>query len=68
MCLIGISDSSYHIDTNSVCGEIVFLGNKKIKDVSPLYWKSRVITIIAHLQGLQKQKSWQKLLMTPQVL
>ena len=43
LCVIGISDASYHQDENAVSGEMILLGNKKTVAASPLYWKSGVI-------------------------
>ena len=43
LCVIGISDVSYHQDDNAVSGELILLGNKKTVAASPLYWKSGVI-------------------------
>ena len=43
LCVVGISDASYHYDENSVSGEIILLSSKKTAVASPLYWKSGVI-------------------------
>jgi len=43
LCVVGISDTSYHQDENSVSGEMILLSNKKTVGASPLYWKSGVI-------------------------
>jgi len=44
LCVVGISDASYHQDENAVSGEMILLGNKKTVAASPLYWKSGVIS------------------------
>ena len=36
-------DTSYHHNDNSVSGEMIMLGNKKIEAVSPFFWKSGII-------------------------
>ena len=43
LCVIGISDASYHQDENAVSGEMTLLGNKKTVAASPMDWKSGVI-------------------------
>ena len=43
LCVIGISNASYHQDDNAVSGETILLGNKETVAVSPLYCKSGVI-------------------------
>ena len=43
LCLIGITDASYHQDQNAISGEIILIGNMKTKAVAPIYWKSGVI-------------------------
>merc|ERR1712105_61467 len=39
LCVIGISDASYHQDENAVSGEMILLGNTKTVAASLLYWK-----------------------------
>ena len=43
LCVIGVSDASYHYDDRSVAGEIIMLGSKKTENAAPLYWRSGVI-------------------------
>ena len=43
LCVIGISDASYHQDENAVSGEMILLGNTKMVAASPMFWKSGVI-------------------------
>ena len=38
--LLSVTDASYYITENAVAGEMIMLGNKKTKAVSPIYWKS----------------------------
>ena len=38
-----VCDAFYHLDDNSVTGEMIMLGNKKMEGVSTIYWKSEVI-------------------------
>ena len=37
LCVIGISDASYHQEVKAVSGEMILLGNKKTVAASPLY-------------------------------
>ena len=43
MCVIGISDASYHQENPTVAGTIIMLGNIKTKKAAPIYWKSRIV-------------------------
>ena len=43
LCVIGISDASYHQRDHSVTGEMILLGSKTTKMATPMYWKSGVI-------------------------
>ena len=43
LCVIGISDASYHQEENAVSGKMILMGNKETVAASPLYWKSGVI-------------------------
>ena len=43
MCVIGVSDTSYHQEKWSVAGEMIMMGNKVNIKVSAIYCKSRVI-------------------------
>ena len=43
LCVIRISDTSYHHDENALSGEMILLGSKNTMAASPLYWKSGVI-------------------------
>jgi len=43
LCVLGISDASYHQDENAVSGEMILLGNTKTVAASPMFWKSGVI-------------------------
>ena len=41
--VIGVSNTKYYHEELSVSGQIIIIGNKKNKMVSPVYWKSGVI-------------------------
>ena len=43
LCVIGVSDASYHQGDHSVAGEMLLLGSKTTKMATPMYWKSGVI-------------------------
>merc|ERR1711962_855828 len=43
MCVIGISDASYHQENPTVAGTIIMLGNVKTKKAAPVYWKSGIV-------------------------
>ena len=43
LCVIAVSDASYHQGEHSVAGEIIILGSKTTKMATPMYWKSGVI-------------------------
>merc|ERR1712089_51621 len=43
MCVIGISDASYHQENPTVAGTIIILGNIKTKKAAPIYWKSGIV-------------------------
>ena len=43
LCIIGVSDASYHSDDRSVAGEMIMLGNKQTGRAAPMYWRSGVI-------------------------
>ena len=43
LCVMGVSDASYHNDDRSVAGEMIMLGNKKTGRAAPMYWRSGVI-------------------------
>ena len=43
LCVIGVSDASYHQGDHSVAGEIILLGSKTTKMATPMYCKSGVI-------------------------
>ena len=43
MCVIGISDASYHQENPTVAGTIIMLGNVKTKKAAPIYWKSGIV-------------------------
>ena len=38
LCVLGVCDASYHNNEKSVPGEMIILGSKKNKMVSPIYW------------------------------
>ena len=40
MCVIGISDASYHQENPTIAGAMIMIGNVKNKRVLPVYWKS----------------------------
>ena len=43
MCVIGISDASYHQENPTIAGTMIMLGNVKTKKAAPVYWKSGVV-------------------------
>merc|ERR1712030_150068 len=43
LCLLSVTDASYHVTENAVAREIIMIGNKKTKNVSPIYWKSGIV-------------------------
>ena len=40
LCVMGVSDASYHHDDRSVAGEMIMLGNKRTGRAAPMYWRS----------------------------
>ena len=43
LCVMGVSDASYHHDDRSVAGEMIVLGNIRSGKATPIYWRSGVI-------------------------
>ena len=43
LCVMGVSDASYHHDDKSVAGEMIMLGNRRTGRAAPMYWRSGVI-------------------------
>merc|ERR1711867_374287 len=43
LCVMGVSDASYHHDDRSVDGEMIMLGNQRTGRAAPMYWRSGVI-------------------------
>ena len=43
LCVLGISDASYHCSDRSVAGEMILLGNLGSDEAVPIYWRSGVI-------------------------
>ena len=43
LCVIGISDASYHHDDKSMARELIIIGNQKTGKAAPLYWRLGVI-------------------------
>ena len=43
-----VGDASYKCDSPSIGGNLVMLGNKTTRKVSPLYWKSKQIQKVCH--------------------
>ena len=43
MCVIGISDASYHQENPTIAGAMIMIGNVKNKRTVPVYWKSGVV-------------------------
>merc|ERR1712074_160484 len=41
--LLSATYASYFITENAVAGEVIMLGHKKTKAVSPIYWKSGIV-------------------------
>ena len=48
MQLVGIGDASYKTDDKAVGGVLLFLVDKAMTRMSPLYWKSKQIMKVAH--------------------
>ena len=40
MCVIGISDASYHQENPTIAGAMIMIGNVKNKRTALVYWKS----------------------------
>ena len=49
MCVIGISDASYHQKNPTIAGAMIMIGNVKNKRTAPVYWKSRVVNRVCSL-------------------
>ena len=47
--MIGIGDASYKYDEKSVCGFLLFLVNKEMTRMFPMYWKAKQIEKVTHL-------------------
>ena len=43
LCVMGVSDASYHNDERSVAGEMIMLGDRISRNAAPIYWRSGVI-------------------------
>merc|ERR1712082_526205 len=43
MCVIGISDASYHQENPTIAGAMIMIGNMRNKRTAPVYWKSGVV-------------------------
>ena len=43
LCVMGVSDASYHHDDRSVAGEMIMLGDRRTGRAAPIYWRSGVI-------------------------
>ena len=43
LCVMGVSDASYHHDDRSVAGEMIVLGYMRSRKAAPIYWRSGVI-------------------------
>ena len=43
LCIMGVSDASYHCDDRSIAGEMIVLGNTQTGKTAPMYWRSGVI-------------------------
>ena len=43
LCVMGVSDASYHHDDRSVAGELIMLGNQKTGRAAPISWRLGVI-------------------------
>ena len=43
ICVIVVSDASYHQEELLVAGERIMMGNKEKRNVSLIFWKSGVI-------------------------
>ena len=37
LCVMGVSDASYHHDDRSVAGEMIMLGNERAERAAPVY-------------------------------
>ena len=49
MCVIGISDASYHQENLTIAGAMIMIGNIKNKRAVPVYWKSGVVNRVCTL-------------------
>ena len=63
MCVIGISDASYHQENPTIAGAMIMIGNMKNKRTAPVYWKSGVVNRVctspkASKTYWQEQKSF----------
>ena len=43
LCVMGVSDASYHQQEKSTAGEIIMLGSTRTPAAVPLYWRSGVV-------------------------
>ena len=43
MCVIGISNASYHQENPTIVGAMIIIGNVKNKRTVPVYWKSGIV-------------------------
>ena len=39
LCVMGVSDASYHQDDRSVAGEMIMLGNQRTGKAAQMYWR-----------------------------
>merc|ERR1712237_157930 len=43
ICVIGISDASFHQESPTIAGAMIMIGNVKNKKTAPVYWKSGIV-------------------------
>ena len=56
MCIIGVSDASYHQEESLVAGEMIMIGNKDNRKVLLIYWRSGVIRMVCTSPKAAKQE------------
>ncbi len=56
MCVIGISDVSYHQENLTIAGAMIMIGNVKNKRTVPVYWKSGVVNKVCTLPNASETR------------
>ena len=52
MCVIGISDASYHQENITIAEAMIMIGNVKNKRAAPVYWNSGVVNRVCMLSKI----------------